>query len=103
MLALQSNQLLQSNAQATGEKFQRMGKDWSYQATVTGAGAVSAAVSIDVSNDGLAWAELGTLAPSGTGTATDVLTTSTPWVYHRARITAISGTGAQCTVSAAGA
>jgi hypothetical protein len=103
MLSLQSGPLLQFNAQGTSEKFQRMGKDWSYQATVAGTGAVSAGVSIDVSNDGVGWVELGTLAPSGTDLATDTLTTATPWVYHRARVTAISGTGAVCTISAVGA
>lgn len=67
-----------------------------YQATVSGTGAVTATVLIEVSNDGTNWCStaLGTISLSGTTSATDGMTSDAPWKYHRANITAISGTGA---------
>lgn len=67
-----------------------------FQATVAGTGAVTATVVIDCSNDGTYWCStvLGTITLSGTTSSSDGFTTSAPWKYVRARVTAISGTGA---------
>jgi hypothetical protein len=67
-----------------------------FQATVTGTGAVTATVVIDCSNDGSNWCAtaLGTISLSGTTSSSDGFTTTAPWKYIRARVTAISGTGA---------
>ena len=66
------------------------------QANVVGTGAVTATVVIDCSNDGINWntTALGTISLSGTTSAADGFTTTAPWKYIRARVTAISGTGA---------
>lgn len=73
-----------------------------YQATVEGTGAVSANVVIEVSNDNKGWLSdsTSTLALSGTTVASKGYTSTASWVYTRARITAVSGTGAKVTVTA---
>lgn len=71
-----------------------------YQAIVTGTGAVTATVIIEGSNDSQAteanvqWVTLGTITLSGTTTDTDGFGSVLPWLLTRARLTAISGTGA---------
>ena len=67
-----------------------------FQATVTGTGAVTATVIIDCSNDGTNWCStpLGTITLSGTTSSSDGFTTQAPWKFVRARVTAISGTSA---------
>lgn len=71
-----------------------------FQATVQGTGAVTATVVFDVSLDNVNWCTtpLGTITLSGTTSNSDGFTTSAPWKYVRARITAISGTGATVNV-----
>ena len=71
----------------------------SFQATVVGTGAVTATVVIDCSNDGTNWCAtaLGTITLSGTTSSSDGFTTSAAWKYVRARVTAVSGTGATVT------
>tara|TARA_R110002126_G_scaffold141146_5_gene286057 strand:+ start:1615 stop:1977 length:363 start_codon:yes stop_codon:yes gene_type:complete len=75
-----------------------------FQASVTGTGAVTATVVMQVSNEEATylgttsnWITLGTITLSGTTTATDGFTTDAPWRYVRAGVTAISGTGATVT------
>jgi len=70
-----------------------------FQATVTGTGAVTATVAIQVSNDDTNWITLGTITLSGTTSATDGFTSDAPWGYVRANVTAISGTGAAVTAT----
>lgn len=74
-----------------------------YQAIVSGTGAVTATVVIEYSNSvdpitgvGTAVSTVGgTITLSGTSPQSDGFTTSNaPWKFHRARVTAISGTGA---------
>jgi hypothetical protein len=67
-----------------------------FQATVVGTGAVTATVVLDVSNDGVYWVStvLGTITLSGTTSSSDGFTTTAPWKFVRARVTAISGTNA---------
>lgn len=72
-----------------------------FQASVNGTGAVTATVVIDASNDGVYWCStaLGTISLSGTTSSSDGFTTTAPWKYIRARVTAISGTGATVTAN----
>jgi hypothetical protein len=67
-----------------------------FQAVVTGTGAVTATVTIEFSNDGTNVLSTvgGTISLSGTTTASDGFTSTSPWKYVRANVTAISGTGA---------
>lgn len=63
-------------------------------AKVTGTGAVSATVIVEVSLDNSTWITAGTITLSGTTSAADGFVMDAPWRYMRARISAISGTGA---------
>jgi hypothetical protein len=68
-----------------------------FHAVVTGTGAVTATVDIEVSNDGSTWVDTvaGTITLSGTTSHADgFTTTAAPWKFVRANVTAISGTGA---------
>lgn len=67
-----------------------------FQAVVTGTGAVTATVTIEYSNDGVNVCSTvgGTITLSGTTTASDGFTSVSPWKYVRANVTVISGTGA---------
>jgi hypothetical protein len=71
-----------------------------FQGIVTGTGAVTATIVIDCSNDGVnaVATVLGTITLSGTTSASDGFTTAAPWKYVRARVTAITGTGATAQV-----
>jgi len=96
--------LLSSAIAATGQAFLRHGKDWSYQLSVAGTGAVAATATVEVSNnDGADWLTFGTLSASGTTRASDLITGVAAWGMHRAKIDTISGTGAVATVTGAGA
>ena len=69
--------------------------------TVTGTGAVSATAVIEGNNTGVAtdpWIVLCTLTASGTTAASDQTNTSCACQFRRARLTAISGTGAAATL-----
>jgi len=84
----------------TGTQIYKNSPAATFQAIVSGTGAVAATVVIDGSNDGTHWCAtvLGTITLSGTTTDNDGFTTTAPWKYVRARVTAISGTGATVTV-----
>ncbi len=73
-----------------------------FQATVSGTGAVSATVVIEFSNDGVGWVEGATITLSGTTSDSDGFVSDAPWVYARANLSAISGTGAAVTVTMGG-
>ena len=81
---------------STGQWLYKDSPTATYQATVAGTGAVTATVIIDVSNDGVnaVSTPMGTITLSGTTSSSDGFTSSAPWKYYRARVTAISGTGA---------
>lgn len=71
--------------------------DATFQATVSGTGAVTATVTIEYSNDGtnVIGTVGGTITLSGTTSATDGFTSqNAPWKFVRANVTSISGTGA---------
>ena len=68
-----------------------------FQAIVSGTGAVTATVTIEVSNDGInaGTTVMGTITLNGTTVTADGFTsTSAPWKYVRANVTAVTGTGA---------
>jgi hypothetical protein len=77
-----------------GQLPQMLGR--TFQAYMTGSGAVSATVVVEVTNDRAAnqWLTLGTISLSGTTTATDGFASYASWLYVRARLTAVSGTSA---------
>lgn len=66
----------------------------SFHAVVTGTGAVTASVNIEVSNDNTNWMVMGTIILSGTTVDSDGFGAEAPWGYYRGNITAISGTNA---------
>jgi len=91
---------------STGNAKYKDGVYATFQATVVGTGTVTATIVIDCSNDTSGtggtpqyWCStpLGTITLSGTTSASDGFTTSAPWKFVRARVTAITGTGATVT------
>ncbi len=100
------NLLTNATATATGDALSAAkfpSAEWgeaknTYQATVTGTGAVTATVIIEASNDAVNYLPLATITLSGTGSASDGFVSDAPWAYFRARLTAISGTGALVSV-----
>ncbi len=92
--------LARATTTVTGSGMYKDAPQSAFQATVQGTGAVTATVVIEASLDNLFWiaTPLGTITLSGTTSASDGFTTDAPWKYVRARITAISGTGAGVTV-----
>lgn len=71
-----------------------------FQAVVVGTGAQTATIVIEVSLDGTNVVTLGTITLSGTTTATDGFATTAVWPFVRARVSAVSGTGATIQVYA---
>jgi hypothetical protein len=74
------------------------------QGTVTGTGAVTATIIIEVSNDGTnaVGTSAGTITLSGTTTASDGFVMNAGWKFIRARVTALTGTGAAAFVKICG-
>lgn len=85
----------------TGSWYYKDAPKAAIQAVVTGTGTVTATIIFDVSNDGVNALStvLGTITLSGTTSSSDGFTTDSPWKYIRARVTAISGTGATVNVN----
>lgn len=73
------------------------------QAIVEGTGAVSATIVIEAANTPFAsaWMEMGTITLSGNNAVTNGDVLDIQWMYTRARLTAISGTGAAVTCNMA--
>jgi len=72
------------------------------QGTVAGTGAVTASITLEVSNDKIGAIALGptpVISLSGTTTASDGFSVDAKWAFLRATLTAVSGTGAAVTVS----
>lgn len=91
--------LLSSLVTATGTVESTPNALRTYQATVVGTGTVTATVIIEGTNDQITYLPIGTITLTGTTSNSDGFASSAPWASVRARITAISGTGALCTVS----
>ena len=75
---------------ATSLAFSREGSIWNYQGIINGTGAVSATVTVQVSNDGTNWETFGTLTLTGTTTDTDTVSGNAPWRLHRCVISGIT-------------
>lgn len=73
--------------------------NWTVQTTVAGTGAVTCDVSVQASNDGVAFVELDTFSLSGTTSASDLASVQGGYKYARVEVEAITGTGAVATVS----
>lgn len=86
----------------TSNVLSRPGNVWNYQASISGSGAVSATVTVEVSNDGNNWLTFGTMSLSGTNSDTDNVAGDAPWAVHRVTIASLTGTSAAVTVIANG-
>lgn len=82
---------------ATGDAYPFMCRSATFEAEVTGTGAVSATVVIEATDGGSVWTELGTITLSGTTSAADSFPADGPSLAVRSRVTAISGTSASVT------
>ncbi len=89
-----SDVMLTTSVPMTGDRISDKPLNRTYQATVTGTGAISATVVVECSNDQVGWLPLGTITLSGTNSASDGFPSQTMWRHVRARCSAISGTGA---------
>ena len=90
--------LLTRSSTADGLTFEAPGPGATIHARVTGTGAVSATVVVQVSNYDGNWLDLTTLSLSGTGSGSAGTALDAHWAYIRARLTAISGTSASVDV-----
>lgn len=89
-----------ATAPITGQPTVNPRANCTVQASVAGTGAVGATVIIEASNnDGADYLTLGTITLSGTTRASDGAVVSAKWDLIRARLTAVSGTGAVVNVS----
>ena len=90
-----------ATATVTGNWMFKDAPNTGIQASVTGTGAVGATIVIEMSNDGVnpLSTPAGTITLSGTTSNADGFVTDAAWKFIRARITAISGTGATVNVS----
>jgi hypothetical protein len=89
-------------APVTGNSVNPATANRTFQATVAGTGAVGATVIIECSNDDGNYLTLGTITLSGTTSASDGFVSVANWMCVRARLTAISGTGAAVSVAMGG-
>lgn len=71
----------------------------SFQAVATATGAVSANVSILVSNDNTNYIEVAILSLSGTNTAVDYVSMQSAFKYTKAVVSNLTGAGAACVVT----
>ena len=70
-----------------------------YVAHVSGTGAVSATILVEVSNNNLHFIPLATITLSGTNSATDGFVSDESWQYVRGRLSAVTGSGATVTLT----
>jgi len=92
--------MLNRTATGAGTPVSAQSAPQSIQGTVTGTGAVTATIAIEVSNDLVNWFTMGQIILSGTTSSTDGFTGQAMWALMRANVTAISGTGATVNVVA---
>lgn len=83
----------------TSAAVQVSGVSRTYQAVVTGTGAVSAVVAVDVSNNGTDWLQQATITLSGDGYDADGVALEGNWPYVRGNVISIAGTGASVSLS----
>lgn len=93
-----TNLISSATSVISGDSFPGIGGRASFQAILTGTGALTADIRIEGSNNGIHWIELMSFAMSGNASVTDGGVTDASWAWVRARIESISGTGASATV-----
>lgn len=77
--------------------------DVTFQATIVGSGTVSGAVTVQVSNDGLAWLNQTTITlNSATSPNSDGHVITAPWLYARLNVTSVTGSSAKLYVTYCG-
>jgi hypothetical protein len=85
--------MIQTNAVGVGEAFS-LAKEKTFQAIVTGTGAVSATVDIEVSvfggSDPVNWQRLATIELSGNDSDSDGFEDTTAWPLSRANVVKLS-------------
>jgi len=85
----------------TGASHNFWGKYFTFHATgSTSSGAGSATILIEVSNDNSNFITMATISLTlSTSVSSDGFASQAPWRYQRARVSAISGTGASVSVT----
>lgn len=76
-------------------------RETSYQVTITGDGAVSGQVYIEVSNDNVGWmSDVNSVFNlSGTNNVSSGFVSNVSWGYARVRVVSLTGTNVSCTVT----
>lgn len=80
---------------------QLLSEDRNFIANVSGTGAVTASVLVEVSNNNRHWMTMAAITLSGTTSASDGFVSDESWQYVRGTVSAISGTGAAVTLTMA--
>lgn len=90
-------------ATGAGSGYRVIGKDRTFQANgTTTAGAGSATVKVQVSNNNVDWIDAGTITLTlATTSSSDGFASDAAWAHVRGNVTAISGTGASITLTMA--
>lgn len=89
---LQGTNILSTTTNVTGATIVDRNSGGTFQAVITGTGALYTVVTIQCSLDGANWITLGTITLSGTNTATDGFVSQGEWVYYRAVVSGTTGT-----------
>lgn len=75
--------------------------DHSVQSSLVGTGALTATINIDYSNDLIGWLPGPQIVLSGTTLVTDAFHSAEKWIYCKATLVSITGTGAKLTTTVA--
>ena len=94
--------LASSTAVATGTTVSTLKAGGTFQAIVSGSGAVSATVVVSGSLYAGQWITLATMKLNGFDVATEGFVHAGAWAFYRADLVQISGTGATCSVNMGG-
>ena len=89
---IQASLLLSTTTNTTGTAVLDKIPGGTFQATITGTGALTATVNVQASLDATNWITLGTITLSGTTTATDGFVNLGEWVAYRAVTSGVTGT-----------
>lgn len=95
---IQAYLMLSTNTNTVGPSVADKVAGGSFQATVTGTGAVTATVLIECTVNGSNWLTLGTITLTGTTVATDGFSSQGQWCQYRATTSNVTGTGATVSV-----
>jgi len=91
-----------TGAEVSGATHEFKSDQHGFQAALTGTGALTATVNIDVSNDGVTWITgRWVFTLSGSTAVVEGFSSTERWGYVKARTSALTGTGARVVVSVA--